>query len=91
MLGLRADANRIAIAAQRFGTTDALRADLEVGRDLLSPISRDAAADREDSEAFMITNAVREIFEVEEWIERERWLMQGFETSIMDREVEAEF
>jgi len=54
MIGLGADPHGVAIAAHGFVRAESVRADFEVGGDLLSPISRNTAADRENPQAFVI-------------------------------------
>ena len=64
VFGLGADTYGIAISVYGLARTEAVCRYFEVGRNLLSPVSRHAAAYGEDPQVFMLAYAIREVFEV---------------------------
>ena len=72
MFGLGADTHGIAISVYGLARAEAVCRYFEVGRNLLSPVSRHTAAYGEDPQILMLAYAIREVFEVQKGVEGER-------------------
>ncbi len=90
MLRFRADADAVAEALGIGFFAVPARRRLEIRRDLLRPVPRHAAADREDAEPYSAGDEVRVVLQVEEGIEANRRQPALAARPIEQREVESD-
>lgn len=86
---LGTDANSIVIAFEWNVFTGAAHAQFTIRPKLLCPISRDAAANGQDAEFFLLQECFSKVVEIVEWVITKLWFAIPGAHAIVERHIQA--